>query len=103
MERSRYFSFSSRYFISQLRGRCGLPGRLEWRFFKEAGDADIEAFCCESGFASGGQPGVLGHESGADEGKRVGGMRVGDGLLYCFPSLVPTVKLGSYIFKHHSV
>ena len=39
----------------------------------------------------------------ADEGKRVGGMKVGDGLPYCFPSLVPTVKLGSYIFKHHSV
>ena len=66
--------------------------------FKEAGDADIEvregenfllpvlegvhvgeyndlssfegceSFSRESGFASGGQPGVLGHEGGADEG-----------------------------------
>ena len=27
-----------------------------------------EAFCCESGFTSGGQPCVLGHECGADDG-----------------------------------
>ena len=88
----------------------GFPVGWSGVVFKEAGDADVEvregedlllpvfegvhigkhddlssfegceAFCSESGFASGGQPCILGHESGADDGCLFG-FYEGDGFI----------------------